>query len=253
VDRVQAPYRIGELSRLSGLSVKTIRFYSDRGLVPPAGRTDGGYRVYDDEALARLELVRALRELGASLAQVEGVLRKAIDLPALVALQLEAVEAQLRVLRVRRAVLRAIAAGGRDKEELRTIARLAQLSDEERRRMVEDFLDEVLAGLEVDPGLAARLRGGLPALPDDPTPEHVEASGRAGRAGARPRLPRPYQANGGGRSRQARAGGVARRRRDARGGSPRRGARRGGRGSRRRAWLGGGGGDRGAHRRRVRR
>ncbi len=32
-------YRIGELARLSGLSVRTIRFYSDRGLVPPAKRT----------------------------------------------------------------------------------------------------------------------------------------------------------------------------------------------------------------------
>jgi hypothetical protein len=38
-------YRIGELARLSGLSVKTIRFYSDRGLVPPAERTGAGYRV----------------------------------------------------------------------------------------------------------------------------------------------------------------------------------------------------------------
>lgn len=37
-------YRIGELARLSGLSVKTIRFYSDRGLVPPAERTEAVYR-----------------------------------------------------------------------------------------------------------------------------------------------------------------------------------------------------------------
>ncbi len=64
-------YRIGELARLSGLSVKTIRFYSDRGLVPPAERTGAGYRVYDERALARLELIRALRELGASLGDVE--------------------------------------------------------------------------------------------------------------------------------------------------------------------------------------
>jgi DNA-binding transcriptional MerR regulator len=86
-------YRIGELARLSGLSVKTIRFYSDRGLVPPAGRTEAGYRVYDERALARLELVRALRELGASLADVERVLTRELGVPQLVALQLEAVEA----------------------------------------------------------------------------------------------------------------------------------------------------------------
>jgi DNA-binding transcriptional MerR regulator len=168
-------YRIGELARLSGLSVKTIRFYSDRGLVPPAERTDAGYRVYDERALARLELIRALRELGATLADVERVLSREIDVPELVALQLEAVEAQLRVLRVRRAVLMAVASGEPDGQELRTMTRLAHISDDERKRIVEQFLDEVLGELEIDPGLEARLRGGLPQLPDDPTPEQVEA------------------------------------------------------------------------------
>jgi DNA-binding transcriptional MerR regulator len=168
-------YRIGELARLSGLSVKTIRFYSDRGLVPPAERTGAGYRLYDERALARLELIRALRELGASLADVERVLSRELDVPELVALQLEAVEAQLRVLRVRRAVLMAIASGEPDGQELRTMTRLAHISDDERKRIVEDFLDEVLGGLEIDPSLEARLRGGLPELPDEPTPEQVEA------------------------------------------------------------------------------
>jgi DNA-binding transcriptional MerR regulator len=168
-------YRIGELARLSGLSVKTIRFYSDRGLVPPAERTDAGYRVYDERALARLELIRALRELGASLADIERVLSRELDVPELVALQLEAVEAQLRVLRVRRAVLMAVASGEPDGQELRTMTRLAHISDDERKRIVEDFLDEVLGGLEIDPGLEARLRGGLPELPDEPTQEQVEA------------------------------------------------------------------------------
>ena len=168
-------YRIGELARLSGLSVKTIRFYSDRGLVPPAERTGAGYRIYDERALARLELVRALRELGASLADVERVLRRELDVPELVALQLEAVEAQLRVLRVRRAVLMAVASGELDGQELRTMTRLAHISDDERKRVVEEFLDEVLGGLEIDPGLEARLRGGLPELPDEPSPEQLEA------------------------------------------------------------------------------
>jgi DNA-binding transcriptional MerR regulator len=168
-------YRIGELARLSGLSVKTIRFYSDSGLVPPAERTEAGYRVYDERALARLELIRALRELGASLADVQRVLSRELDVPGLVTLQLEAVDAQLRVLRVRRAVLMAVASGERDGQELRTVTRLAHISDDERKRIVEEFLDEVLGGLEIDPGLEARLRGGLPELPDDPTPEQVEA------------------------------------------------------------------------------
>lgn len=58
---------IGQLARRTGLSVKTIRWYSDQGLVPPAGRTASGYRLYGVEALARLELVRTLRRLGIDL------------------------------------------------------------------------------------------------------------------------------------------------------------------------------------------
>jgi DNA-binding transcriptional MerR regulator len=38
---------IGELARLTGLTVKTVRFWSDEGLVPPADRTPAGYRLYD--------------------------------------------------------------------------------------------------------------------------------------------------------------------------------------------------------------
>ncbi|MFC5723968.1 MerR family transcriptional regulator [Streptomyces gamaensis] len=58
-------YSIGELARLTGLTVKTIRFRSDTGVVPPTDRTPAGYRLYDQEALARLGLVRTLRLRGA--------------------------------------------------------------------------------------------------------------------------------------------------------------------------------------------
>ena len=44
-------YATGQVARLSGLPVATVRFYSDAGLVPPVGRTAGGYRLYDQEEL----------------------------------------------------------------------------------------------------------------------------------------------------------------------------------------------------------
>ena len=53
--------------------------------------------------------------------------------------------------------------------------RLAQLSDDERRRIVADFLDHVFDGLEIDPAFEARMRSAAPALPDDPSPEQVDA------------------------------------------------------------------------------
>jgi DNA-binding transcriptional MerR regulator len=168
-------YSIGELARRTGLSVRTIRFYSDSGLVPPAGRTEAGYRVYDGEALARLELVRTLRELGVDLATVRRVLARELRVPDVAAAHAAALDAQIRTLRLRRAVLRVIAARGSDPEEMRHMHRLAHLSDEERRRIVDDFLDEVFDGLDIDPDFAARMRAGRPELPDDPTPEQVDA------------------------------------------------------------------------------
>src|ERR1043165_352044 len=50
-------FSIGQLARTTGLPVRTVRFWSDLGLVPPAGRTSGNYRMYDAEAAARLDLV----------------------------------------------------------------------------------------------------------------------------------------------------------------------------------------------------
>jgi hypothetical protein len=56
-------YSIGELARRTGLTVKAIRFYSDRGIVPPTDRSPAGYRRYGIDAVARLDLVRTLRSI----------------------------------------------------------------------------------------------------------------------------------------------------------------------------------------------
>jgi len=57
-------YPIGDVARRTGLNVSAIRFYADEGIVPPSGLTEGGFRLYDVTAIARLELVRTLRDLG---------------------------------------------------------------------------------------------------------------------------------------------------------------------------------------------
>ncbi len=61
----------------TGLTVKTIRFYSDHGIVVPARRSPAGYRLYGIDALARLELVRTLRDLGIDLQTVRKVVNRA--------------------------------------------------------------------------------------------------------------------------------------------------------------------------------
>lgn len=54
-------YRIGELSRLAGVSPRTIDYYTGLGLLAPAMRSGGNYRLYDDETLARIRRIEYLK------------------------------------------------------------------------------------------------------------------------------------------------------------------------------------------------
>ncbi|QRP50514.1 MerR family transcriptional regulator [Amycolatopsis sp. FDAARGOS 1241] len=170
-----AVFTIGELSRRTGLPVKTIRYYSDEGLLPPTERTDAGYRLYDAHALARLELVRTLRELGVGLADVARALERETSVRDLAVRHVEALDEQIRRLRLRRAVLRAVAKRGTELEEVNLMNRLAQMSDDERKRLVDEFWAEMTEGLDVDPAFYERMGSAKPELPDDPSPEQLEA------------------------------------------------------------------------------
>jgi DNA-binding transcriptional MerR regulator len=62
-------FTVGELSRLTGVTVRALRYYDEIGLVPPSARSDAGYRLYDDRDVLRLQQVLMLRELGVPLDQ----------------------------------------------------------------------------------------------------------------------------------------------------------------------------------------
>ncbi|MFJ5728317.1 MerR family transcriptional regulator [Streptomyces paradoxus] len=168
-------YSIGELARRTGLTVKTIRFYSDRGIVAPTDRSPAGYRLYNIDAVARLDLVRTLRELGLDLPTIRKVVDRELSLPEVAAAHAEALAVQIRVLRLRRAVLTAVAERGSTPEETELMHRLAQLSDDERRRLIGDFLDAVFGGLDPAPAFAGVMRSMTPELPDNPEAEQVQA------------------------------------------------------------------------------
>ncbi|MEV4306948.1 MerR family transcriptional regulator [Nonomuraea sp. NPDC049624] len=166
-------YTIGDLARRTGLPVRTIRFYSDRGIVPPVERSPAGYRLYDAAAAARLDLVRTLRDLGVDLVTVRKVVDRELTLAQVAAAHAEALAVRIRTLRVRRAVLRAVARRGSGPEEMELMHRLAGLSEDERRRLVGDFLDAAVP--DAGPGLAGIRVSLTPELPDDAEPEQVEA------------------------------------------------------------------------------
>jgi len=66
--------RIGEVARRTGLPVKTIRFYCDAGLLQPKARSEGGYRLFDQENLAELTIIRALRAMDVSIPELAKIL-----------------------------------------------------------------------------------------------------------------------------------------------------------------------------------
>ncbi|MFD3513862.1 MerR family transcriptional regulator [Streptomyces sp. NPDC058657] len=168
-------YSIGELARRAGTTVKTIRFYSDCGLVPPAHRSPAGYRLYDNDAVARLTLVRTLRDLGLDLAAIQKVMDRELALPDIAAVHADALDVQIRVLRLRRAVLRAVAKRGATPEETHLMHKLARLSEVERQQLVGDFLHAAFGGVGISPMFAGVMRSMTPELPDNPDTEQVQA------------------------------------------------------------------------------
>jgi DNA-binding transcriptional MerR regulator len=173
-----AYFTIGQLARQTGVPARTIRFWSDTGIVQPARRTAGGYRLYDPESAGRLDLVRSLRALGFGLGAIKDVLDRTITVAQVAELHIAVLDGEIRTLRLRRAVLRTVANRGATMKETQLMHKLSRLSAQERQQLIDEFVDRAFA--EAPPGEAvngiARSMRQLPAdLPDDPDQEQVDA------------------------------------------------------------------------------
>ncbi|PJE98322.1 MerR family transcriptional regulator [Streptomyces carminius] len=166
---------IGQLAGRTAASVRSIRYWSDIGVLTPERRSAGGYRLYGADAVLRLELIRSLRQLGLSLEEVRRVVRGETTAARVAADHIAAVDAQIRALKVNRAVLSVIAHRGSTTEETALVNKLARLSTDERRKIVEDFMKEVSGELEGAPDMGERLRRSPLELPDNPSAEQVDA------------------------------------------------------------------------------
>ncbi|MBY7141874.1 MerR family transcriptional regulator [Virgibacillus sp. NKC19-3] len=69
-------YSIGQLSKKTGVTVRTLDYYDEIGLITPSSSTEGGHRLYDDDDVLRLEQILALKYIGFSLQQVQEVLEQ---------------------------------------------------------------------------------------------------------------------------------------------------------------------------------
>ena len=97
--------RIAELAAAAGVSPSLVRYYERCGLVPVPPRS-GGARRYDAAALERLRAILVVRRLGLSIAETRAALGDGRSLPAIATAHVAALDAEVRRLRVRRALLR---------------------------------------------------------------------------------------------------------------------------------------------------
>lgn len=68
----EARYQIGEVAERTGVTQRTLRFYEEKGLLTPADRMEGGFRLYSEADIARIRLIKQLQQLlGFSLAEIK--------------------------------------------------------------------------------------------------------------------------------------------------------------------------------------
>lgn len=74
--------QIGQVAERTGLSLRTIRWYEEEGLVVPTARTEGGFRLYSEDDVARLEVIKRMKPLGFALEEMRELLTLLADLDA---------------------------------------------------------------------------------------------------------------------------------------------------------------------------
>ncbi|HXP73694.1 MAG TPA: Cu(I)-responsive transcriptional regulator [Stellaceae bacterium] len=105
MDTDQKPLNIGSVAEATGLPPKTIRYYESIGLVGPARRTGGNYRLYDERDVTTLRFIERARRLGFSLKEVAELLtlwrdrhRASADVRRLAEAQIRRVDTRLSEL-----------------------------------------------------------------------------------------------------------------------------------------------------------
>ena len=65
---------VKEISNITGISVRTLHYYDEIGLLEPTDKSDAGYRLYDDKALERLQQILFFREFDIPLKEIKAVM-----------------------------------------------------------------------------------------------------------------------------------------------------------------------------------
>ncbi len=190
-----ATWKVGQLARLTGLTVRTLHHYDELGLLHPSARTPSGHRLYDEHDVRRLYRIVALRELGLGLDVIGDVLTGQPDLGDLLRDHLTHVDHQLAAIQALRRRLATMVArvellGPPSSADLLALMEEVMKMDEIMNRY---FTDEQLAALTQRheqagdeatasvmaewPGLIAQVQTEMDAGTDPSTPK-VQALAR---------------------------------------------------------------------------
>ena len=104
-------WRVGELAKRTGVSVRTLHWYEEIGLMSPSQRSEAGQRLYAAEDLGRLQQIRSLRQLGFSLDEIRDCLgQRQFSPQQVIALHLGRLDQEIALQQRLRARLESIAA-----------------------------------------------------------------------------------------------------------------------------------------------
>ncbi|HIZ35097.1 MAG TPA: MerR family transcriptional regulator [Candidatus Ruania gallistercoris] len=160
-------WKIGDLARATGLTVRTLHHWDDLGLVAPAREAFSGHRYYTGADVERVYQVLALRRLGVALDTIGAVLADAVPLEVVLSRHLAAVQSQLTELTRLRASLQATltAAEDRTSADLLTLIRKVIVVDKTvEKYFTPDQLAELAQRQESEAEQIAQVQHAWPDL-----------------------------------------------------------------------------------------
>ena len=138
-------YSIGEVAKITGTTVKTVRYYDQIGLVKPVTHTEGGHRLYTTEEIWRLELILTLRYLSFGIEDIRKIISGEIPVSTALDWQIEALSTQQRMISNMISILKRAKEGDHGEESLRHIRELVEsvhINTEERKKFILDKIQE---------------------------------------------------------------------------------------------------------------
>lgn len=91
-------WKVGEIAKLTGLTIRTLRFYDQIGLFSPSDQTDSGHRLYTESDISRLHQILSLKELGLALEEIKSLLAQEHCSPIeIVSIQIASLKEKIKI------------------------------------------------------------------------------------------------------------------------------------------------------------